>query len=354
MPSPAAPQVAPFGSVDGREVALYTLASERLRVEILTYGGIIRAVSAPDRDGEVANVVLGFSSLEDYLERSPYFGCITGRYANRIRAGRFTLEGIERRLALNDPPNSLHGGPNGFDKQLWDALPLDGAALSLRYVSEDGEEGFPARLAVRVDYRLDGDELRIDYHARNESAARSTVVNLTNHTYWNLLGEGSGTVLDHVVQLPAAAYTPIDETSIPTGELASVAGTPLDFRTPTRLGERIDEPHEQLRNAGGYDHNFVLDGAAGALRPAARVHEPVSGRVLEVLTTEPGIQLYSGNFLDGTLTGPSGRRYGRRDGLALETQHFPDSPNQPGFPSTVLGPGAELRSTTIFRLTALQ
>jgi aldose 1-epimerase len=354
VPSTDPLQVAPYGSVDGREVELYTLASERLRVELLTYGGIIRAFHAPDRDGALANVALGFATLEDYVERSPHFGCITGRYANRIRAGRFTLDGVEHQLAVNNPPNALHGGTQGFDKRVWDATPLDGARISLRYVSKDGEEGYPGRLAVSVDYRLDGDELRIDYHARNESSDRSTVVNVTNHAYWNLRGEGSGNVLDHVVELPAEAYTPIDETLIPTGEIAAVAGTPLDFRTPTRLGERIDAPHEQIRYAGGYDHNYVLDGAAGDLRLAARVHEPASGRTLEVLTTEPGLQLYSGNFLDGTLTGSSGRRYGRRDGLALETQHFPDSPNQPGFPSTVLGPGAELRSTTIFRLTALQ
>jgi aldose 1-epimerase len=346
-------EATPFGSVDGRDVDLYTLTTEQLRVEILTYGGIVKAVHAPDRAGTVANVALGFATLEDYVARNPYFGCITGRYANRIRAGRFTLDGVEHQLAVNNPPNALHGGTKGFDKRVWDAQPLDGG-VSLSYLSEDGEERYPAGLAVRVDYVLSGDELRIDYHARNESEGRATVVNLTNHAYWNLRGEGSGSALDHIVEVAAAAYLPIDATFIPTGELAAVDGTPFDFRRPTRFGERIDTDHEQLRNGDGYDHCFVIDGSPGELRFAARVHEPASGRTLEVLTTEPGMQLYGGNFLDGTLTGPSGGSYGRRDAVVLETQHFPDSPNQPQFPSTVLRPGAELRSTTVYRLTALQ
>jgi aldose 1-epimerase len=338
----------PFGSVGGRAVELYRLQSERVVVELLTYGGIIRSVQVPDRDGAVANVALGFDALDDYVERSPYFGCITGRFANRIREGRFTLAGHTYELPRNDGPNTLHGGPDGFHVKVWEATVAEPNVLALGYTSPDGEEGFPAELAVDVTYTLDGGDLRIDYLAENRSATEATVLNLTNHSYWNLGGEGSGSILQHELELAASRYTPVDETLIPTGELAPVEGTPFDFRAPRALGERIEADHPQLRIAGGYDHNFVLDGD-GSLRLAARVRDPESGRTLEVVTTEPGIQLYSGNFLDGTLVGPSGRAYGRQEGLALETQHFPDSPNQPGFPSTELAPGATFRSTTVFR-----
>jgi aldose 1-epimerase len=337
-----------FGSVGGRAVELYRLETADAAVELLTYGGIIRSLEVPDRDGRVANVALGVDDLDDYVERTPYFGCITGRYANRIRDGRFALDGRTYELACNDPPNALHGGPHGFHSKVWEATVPAEATLALAYTSADGEEGFPAELAVRVTYTLAGAELRIDYEARNESAALSTIVNLTNHSYWNLAGEGSGSILDHELELAAARYTPTDATLIPTGEVASVEGTPFDFRAPHAVGERIDADHPQLQAGHGYDHNFVLDGD-GSLSLAARVRDPKTGRTLEVLTTEPGIQLYTGNHLDGSLTGPSGRPYSRRDAFALETQHFPDSPNQPAFPSTELAPGATFRSTTVFR-----
>lgn len=344
----SAPTPIPFGSLGGRSVELYRLESARgVAVEILTYGGVIRSVELPGRDGALANVTLGFDDLDAYVERSPHFGCITGRYANRIRAGRFVLNGQEYELAPNDPPNALHGGPGGFHTRIWDATPLpDG--VSLRYVSADGEEGYPAELDVRVDYTLSDDGLRIDYHARNRSDALETVLNLTNHAYWNLRGEGAGNVLGHVLELAASAYTPVDETMIPTGEIAPVEGTPFDFRTPTAIGARIGANDEQLRRGLGYDHNLVLDGD-GSLRRAARLEDPDSGRVLEVLTTEPGLQVYSGNRLDGTLAGPSGRPYARHDAVVFETQRFPDSPNRREFPSTVLAAGAELRSTTVYR-----
>jgi aldose 1-epimerase len=315
-------------------------------------------VQVPDATGKPANVTLGFDNLPDYVERSPYFGCITGRYANRIAGGRFTLGGRTFHVPVNEPPNSLHGGHGGFHTKLWDAhvLPAtqEEVGVALAYASLDGDEGYPADLDVRVTYVLTAEnDLRISYSARNESSDLATVVNLTNHAYWNLGGEGAGSALDHVVQIAASRYTPIDATLIPTGEVASVADTPFDFRAGAPLGERIDAAHEQLRYGSGYDHNFVLDRAPGdaSLLLAARVHEPVSGRTLEVLTTEPAIQLYSGNLLDGTLVGPSGRLYARRDALALETQHYPDSPNQPSFPSTVLEPGEDLRSTTVYRFS---
>jgi aldose 1-epimerase len=342
----------PFGTVGNDLVECYRLEREGgIAVEILTYGGIIRTLEAPGRDGTRANVTLGFDNLPDYLERSPHFGCITGRYANRIRAGRFPLNGRIYELALNDPPNALHGGPRGFGTRVWRPTPLPPAGLSLVYTSADGEEGYPAELDLQVDYTLtEADELRIDYRARNASSDLATVLNVTNHAYWNLAGEGVGTILDQTLELAADAYTPTDETAIPTGELVSVEGTPFDFRTPTAIGARIGADDEQLRIGLGYDHNFVLRG--DGLRLAARFHDPASGRTLEVLTTEPGLQVYSGNRLDGTLTGPGGRPYLQNGAVAFETQHFPDSPNQPAFPSTELAPGAEVVSTTIYRFSA--
>ncbi|MEA2524647.1 MAG: aldose 1-epimerase [Thermomicrobiales bacterium] len=343
----------PFGSVEGQAVDLYTLTNAGgMTVKIITYGGIIQAIDVPDRDGNIANVALGFDNLDDYVDMNPYFGCITGRYANRIARGTFTLEGERYFLALNNGTNHLHGGEKGFDKYVWDAEEVasaDGPALKLSRVSPDGEEGYPGTLTVDVTYTLtDNDEIRIDYHATTD---KTTVVNLTNHTYFNLAGEGSGTVEHHELQLNAANYTPVDAALIPTGEIAPVAGTPLDFTTPHSIGERIREGYEQLVLGRGYDHNFVLDRSGPddtSLIPAATLVEPDSGRKLEISTTEPGIQFYSGNFLDGTLVGPSGNVYRQGDALALETQHYPDSPNQPNFPSTVLQPGQEFNSTTVY------
>jgi aldose 1-epimerase len=346
-------RVGPFGTLpDGRRIDRCTLTgSSGLQAEVLTYGGIVRAIRVPDRGGAIADVALGFASLGDYVDRNPYFGCITGRYANRIAGGRFTLDGVEYRLATNQPPNHLHGGDVGFDKRVWAPEPLedgDRPGVRLAYTSPDGEEGFPGTLDVEVDYRVEPDgALRIDHRAATDAP---TVVNLTNHTLFNLAGEGAGTVYDHVLSIHADRYVPVDATSIPLGELASVDGTPMDFRVPTQIGTRLDAAFDQLVPGRGYDHTFVLgDAPSSEPRPAARVVDPATGRTLEVLTTEPGVQLYVGNHLDGTLTGKRGRPYPRGGGLALETQHFPDSPNRPGFPSTVLRPGQTYSTTTIFR-----
>jgi aldose 1-epimerase len=343
----------PFGEVEGRLIDRFTLANRHgLRVEVLTYGGIIRAIWVPDRDGQLANVSLGFADLAGYLDyNDPYFGCIAGRYANRIARGFFTLDGETYQLPTNDGSNHLHGGIRGFDKRVWDAEEIreDGAAgVQLAYVSADGEEGYPGTLPAAVRYRLDDDNrLRIDYRAESN---HPTIINLTNHTYWNLAGEGTGSVEDHVLWLAASRYTPVDASLTPTGELSLVEGTPFDFTTPTAIGARLREGHPQLLIGRGYDHNVVLDRAPGdtALIEAASLRDPDSGRVLTIWTTEPGIQLYSGGYLDGTLVGASGRTYRQGDGVALETQHFPDSPNQPHFPSTVLRPGETYASTTLF------
>jgi aldose 1-epimerase len=357
----------PFGALpDGTPVQRWVLDDGRVAVAILTYGGIVQSVRVPDRDGGAGEVALGFADLAGYTSAayaaaSPYFGAIVGRYANRVARGRFTLDGREHALALNDPPNTLHGGARGFDRHVWAATAVPGG-VRLARVSPDGEEGFPGALDVTVTYTLQaGDRLRIDVAARTDAP---TVVNLTNHAYWNLAGEGS--VLGHEVQLAAARFAPVDATLIPTGELRPVAGTPLDFREPHALGERIDADDEQVRCAGGYDHSWVLDRAVGSGSPpdgvldrsveglvlAASVRDPSSGRVLTVLTDQPAIQLYSGNFLDGTLAGHGGRVYGHREGLALETQHLPDSPNQPAFPSTVLRPGETYATTTVYAFSS--
>jgi aldose 1-epimerase len=343
---------APFGvTPDGRTVESHTLRSGgSMQVSVLTYGGIVRSIVVPDRRGELANVVLALPDLESYLNRNPYFGCITGRYANRIAGGRFSIDGVEHRLATNDPPNHLHGGRVGFDKVVWAARTIpdgDGARLRLSHTSLDGDEGYPGSLRVEVDYLVSTDgSLRIDYGATTDAP---TIVNLTNHSYFNLAGEGAGDVYDHELVIHARRYTPVDATQIPTGALEAVEGTPMDFREPRAIGDRMDERFEQLAIARGHDHNYVLDREGAGLAPAARAVDPGSGRTLEVLTTEPGIQLYAGNLLDGSLTGPSGRPYGRGAGFALETQHFPDSPNRPEFPSTALRPGEVYRSTTIYR-----
>jgi len=342
---------APFGRLpDGRAVELYTLVnSHGIEVRVMTYGAIITVVKTPDRVGHIDDIALGFDSLAGYVGVHPYFGAVVGRYANRIAHGQFSLDGQTYHLALNNGPNSLHGGRRGFDKVLWTAASFSsdsGAGVTLRYTSPAGEENYPGTLAVRVTYTLNArDELEVDYEATTDKA---TVVNVTQHSYWNLRGEGHGDILDHLVEIDASSYTPVDSTLIPTGEIASVAGTPFDFRTPTAVGARIGQPNEQLRFGGGYDHNFVLDRKESGLTHAARVVDPTSGRTLDVSTTEPGVQFYTGNFLDGTLVGKAGHAYVHRGALVLETQHFPDSPNHPNFPSTILRPGATFRSRTVF------
>ncbi|MHA3775549.1 aldose epimerase family protein [Verrucomicrobiota bacterium sgz303538] len=346
----------PFGQMpDGTPVALYTLAREGgLRVAITNFGGTITSVWAPDRTGTPADVVLGYETLEGYLAGKSFFGGIIGRYGNRIARGRFTLDGGEYVLPTNNGPNHLHGGPGGFDRVLWHAEAgqvADGVALKLSRLSTDGEEGYPGNLRVEVTYTLTGaDTLRIDYHAVTDKA---TPVNLTNHAYFNLAGHAGGDILGHELEIVADHITPVDVGLIPTGELAPVAGTPFDFRQPRRVGERVDADDEQLRFAGGYDHNFVLRRTGKAnLELAARVYEVGSGRILEVLTTEPAIQFYCGNFLKGADIGKGGTIYGYRSGFCLETQHFPDSPNQPNFPSTILHPGEVYHTTTLYRFGA--
>jgi aldose 1-epimerase len=343
---------------DGRGVDIITLRNRGgVTLRAITWGGIITSLATADRRGEFADIVLGFDTLDGYLGESPYFGAIIGRCANRIAKGRFTLDGTEYRLATNNGPNHLHGGVRGFDKVSWEARTLeraDAATVAFSYVSADGEEGYPGRLEATVTYTLDDrDELTVDYAATTDAP---TVVNLTQHSYFNL-GPAGTDILDHEVTIEADAITPVDAALIPTGELTPVEGTPFDFRVATPIGARIDADDEQLKRAGGYDHNFVLAGAApgareeGAATPrrAAFVREPASGRTLAVETTEPGIQLYTGNFLDGTLRGKSGVVYPHRGGFCLETQHFPDSPNQPNFPSVVLRPGERYASRTVFR-----
>ena len=354
MESPVTPTVtrAPYGRLpDGRAVDVFTLANPSgVVVRAMTYGAIITAVRTPDRAGHLEDITLGFDSLPGYLGEHPYFGALIGRYANRIARGQFTLDGVTYNLARNNGPNSLHGGQRGFDKVLWTAEPFtrsDAAGVMFHYTSPDGEEGYPGTLAVRVGYTLTTrNELVVDYEATTDKA---TPVNLSQHAYWNLRGEGRGDILDHVVELDASSFTPVDSTLIPTGKVRSVIGTPFDFRTPTRVGARINEPNEQLRFGGGYDHNFVLDRRTAGLAHAARVVDPGSGRTLDISTTEPGVQFYTGNFLDGTITGKSGHVYPHRGALVLETQHFPDSPNHVEFPSTILRPGAVYRSQTVFQ-----
>jgi len=339
----------PFGTTrEGKAVSVYTLKNGRgIEVRVIDYGGIIVSLRAPDRAGRLADIVLGFDSLADYERSSPYFGSLIGRYGNRIAGGRFTLDSKTYTLARNNGPNHLHGGLKGFDKVVWDVTPFE-RGLVLRYTSPDGEEGYPGTLRATVTYTLtDQNELIFDYEA---STDRATPVNLTQHSYFNLAGDGRRDVLAHVVTLYADRFTPVDSTLIPTGEIASVGGTPFDFRTPTAIGARINQDDAQLRRGRGYDHNFVLDKSGGAGPTlAARVEESSSGRVMEIYTTEPGLQFYSGNFLDGTLRGKGGVVYGQRFGFCMETQHFPDSPNHSAFPSTILRPGEQYRSRTIYR-----
>ncbi len=339
----------PYGSVRDQAVERYTLTNGGgMRARILSYGGIIQSLEVPDRSGQPANVTLGFASLDEYVRANPFFGALVGRVANRIANARFPLDGVTYELPINNGPNSLHGGTEGFDKHVWAATASDGG-LTLRLHSPNGDQGYPGALDVEVTYALEEDNgLRIDYRA---TCDRATVLNLTNHAYLNLAGEGSGSVEDHVVTMFASRYTPIDATLIPTGAIEPVADTPLDFRGGVAIGERLRAAHEQLLLARGYDHNFVIDRDDDSLVMAARVGHPASGRLLDVLTTEPGIQFYTANLLDGTLRGTSGRPYRQTDGFTLETQHFPDSPNQPAFPSTVLRPGETFTSSTVFRFS---
>ncbi|HUL45284.1 MAG TPA: aldose epimerase family protein [Bacteroidota bacterium] len=332
---------------DGRSVDLFTLVNKNgMKVGILNYGGIVTELWVPDRNGKLGDVVLGFDSLGSYLHKSPYFGALVGRYANRIAGARFTLDGVEYHLAANDHHHSLHGGSKGFDKVLWTAEPVqtqDSVALRLTYVSKDGEEGYPGNLTVMIVYSLDNQNaLKILYEATTD---KPTIINLTHHSYFNLAD--SGDILGHEIMIRAESYTPVDSTLIPTGEMREVAGTPFDFRTPQRIGAHIDEVP-----GGGYDHNFVLSHRGGVLSLAAKVFEPASGRIMEVWTTEPGLQFYSGNFLDGTAQGKSGRVYGKHYGFCLEAQHFPDSPHEPTFPAVVLRPGDRYHQETIYQFSA--
>ncbi len=330
---------------------IYTLTNKNgASAQITNYGGIVVTLNVPDRSGRLDDVVLGFDNLEEYLKVHPFFGALVGRYGNRIANGKFSLHGVEYTLAQNDGPNSLHGGLKGFDKVFWDAKPLDtpnGPALELTYLSQDGEEGYPGNLLVKVTYTLThNNELKIDYSATTD---KDTVINLTHHSYFNLAGAGKGDILAHELMIKADKFTPVNANMIPTGELRPVAGTPFDFTQPTPIGLRLNQADEQLKFGGGYDHNWVLNSQDGSLALAARVSEPTSGRIMELWTTEPGVQFYSGNFLDGSIIGKGGRAYQYRFALCLETQHFPDSPNHPEFPSTILRAGQTYTSTTVYK-----
>jgi aldose 1-epimerase len=337
-----------FGKLpDGTPVELYTLTNKNgAEARIMTYGATVVSLRMPGRDG-VADVVLGYDSLAGYVTRGNYFGCIVGRYGNRIGEARFSLDGKEYQLAKNDGPNTLHGGVRGFDKYVWTAREAGPQSLELSMLSPDGDEGYPGALSVTVTYTLsDQNELRIEYAATTD---KPTVVNLTNHSYFNLAGQGSGDVLGHVVTILADRFTPVSETLIPTGELRPVADTPFDFLKPEAIGTRIGTDEQQLKYGNGYDHNWVLNRGGAGLSLAARVEEPKTGRTVEVYTTEPAMQLYTGNFLDGTITGKGGNVYGRRHALCMETQHYPDAPNQPAFPSTTLRPGERYQTTTVYK-----
>jgi aldose 1-epimerase len=354
VPGDAKPQILkqPFGKIAEQKAAdLFTLTNASgVEAKIMTYGGTVVSLKVPDRTGKMGDVVLGHDALEGYLKNNPYFGSIIGRYGNRIAKGRFTLGGSVYTLAKNNGENHLHGGIQGFDKVIWKPKEIrnkDGVGLALTYLSKDGEEGYPGNLSVSVVYTLTNqNELKIEYGATTD---KETVVNLTNHSYFNLAGSGS--ILNHEVMINADRFNPVDKGLIPTGELRSVKGTPMDFTSPTAIGARINQQDEQLILGKGYDHNWVLNHAGGTLGMAVRVYEPSSGRVMEVHTTEPGVQFYTGNFLDGSIKGKGGHAYEQRFGFCLETQHFPDSPNQPKFPSTVLKPGQKYTTTTVYKFS---
>jgi aldose 1-epimerase len=339
----------PAGTVDGKPVYLYTLEDGKITVRILNYGGIVQSLEAPDRSGNPTDIVLGFDTLDGYVSsgNKPYMGAIIGRYANRIAGGTFQLNGQTFHVPKNDGDNALHGGIAGFNKKVWSAKEItDGVELT--YISKSGEEGFPGTLTTTVRYTLKGNDLRIEYSATTDA---DTVLNLTNHSYFNLKGQGNGDILGHEMKIYAHRYTPVNANLIPTGELAPVAGTPFDFLKPTVIGARIDADNEQLKLARGYDQNWVLDAGGRKVELAAEAYDPTTGRVLQVLTDQPGVQFYTGNFLDGTITGKGGKVYNHRFAFCLETQHFPDSPNRPKFPSTELRPGQTFHSMTIYRFS---
>lgn len=344
-----------FGKTsDGQQVDLYTLHNTRgAEAKITNYGAIVTSLKVPDRNGKFDDVVLGFNDFDSYLKNDPYFGAIVGRYGNRIAKGRFTLNGVEYKLATNNGENHLHGGIKGFDKVVWTGSEIKspaGPAVAMTYLSKDGEEGYPGNLNVRVVYTLtNNNELKIEYTATTD---KDTVTNLTHHSYFNLAGEGNGDILNHLVTINANRFVPTDAGSIPTGKLMSVAGTPFDFLKPMAIGARINQDDEQLKFGSGYDHTWVVNGRPGVLRLAATAYEATSGRVMQVWTTEPGVQFYTGNFLNGTLTGKSGKVYQRRFGFCFETQHYPDSPNHPAFPTTTLKKGQTFKSTTIYKFSS--
>jgi aldose 1-epimerase len=349
---------APFGTIDGKQVDLYTLTNSKgVEMKVTNYGGTVTSLKVPDRNGQMADIVLGFNDVSGYtspafLKANPYFGAIIGRYGNRIGGAKFKLDGKECVLAKNNGPNNLHGGAKGFDKVVWEAKEIKGetsVGIAFTYVSKDGEEGFPGTLTTTVTYTLTNDnELKIDYSATTD---KTTICNLTHHSYFNLAGEGNGTILDQEIMINASKYTPVDATLITTGKIEDVAGTPFDFRTPTAIGAHVNDSNQQLTYGKGFDHNWVLDRPEGSkdLLLAATAYDPKSGRAFDVLTTEPGIQFYGGNFLDGTLTGKSGKPYPYRSGFCLETQHYPDSPNKPKFPTTTLKPGETYQTTTVYK-----
>lgn len=344
-----------FGkTADNTPVEIFTLINANgVKARITNYGGIVVSLHVPDRNGKMGDVALGYETLDEYIKNNPYFGCLVGRYGNRIAKGKFMLNKKEYTLAINNDPNALHGGLKGFDKVVWEAKPFkteDGPALELNYLSKDGEEGYPGNLSVRAVYTLTNkDELKLEFTATTD---KDTIVNLTHHSYFNLTGAGTRDILEHEVMIAADRFTPVDSTLIPTGELKPVKGTPFDFTKPVTIGARINEDNEQLKFGMGYDHNWVLNKKEGELALAARVYEPTSGRVMEVFTTEPGLQFYTGNFLDGSNVGKGGKVYKHRYAFCMEPQHFPDSPNKPQFPSVVLKPGEKYENTIIYKFSA--